>query len=135
MDIDVDVDIDMVGSVWGSSPAPAVDGGTTAVTVGQQHAPGRALLLNPPAPLPHLDLDVDVDVDIDIDADMDLVGSAWGSPPAPAVDGGTTARSVGQQHAPGSFSRCGEVWVGCGCPPPRPPGRRAPSDPLYVRGR
>ena len=106
VDFDVDVDIDMVGSKWGSSPAPAVDGGTTAVTVGQQHAPGRAgsFLLNPPAPLPHLDLDVDVDMDVDmdvdIDADMDVVGSTWGSPPAPAVVGGTTAMmsTVGQQH-------------------------------------
>ena len=100
VDIDVDMDIDMVGSLWGSFPAPAVDGGTTAVTVGQQHAPGRArsFLLNPPAPPPHLDLDVDVDMDIDIDADMDVVGSAWGSPPAPAVVGGTISMTVGQQH-------------------------------------
>ena len=68
-------------------------------------APSRPVLsLNPPAPLPHLDLDVDVDMDVDmdvdIDADMDVVGSTWGSPPAPAVVGGTTAMvsTVGQQH-------------------------------------
>ena len=96
VDIDVDVAIDMVGSLWGSSPAPAVDGGTTTVTVGQQHAPGRALLSpQPPAPLPHLDLDVDVDMDMDIDVDMEVVRSAWGSPPAHAVVGGTTASDSG----------------------------------------
>ena len=86
--------------------APVVSG-TTAMTVvdQQQYAPGSFSLfhlLNPP-PVAHLDMDVDVDVDIDIDADMDVVGSAWGSPPAPAVVGGTTAMTVGQQYAPGSF--------------------------------
>ena len=61
----------------------------------------RALsfLLNPPAPPPHLDLDVDVYMDLDVDVDMDVVDSAWGSPPAPAVVGGTTAMTVGQQYA------------------------------------
>jgi len=97
-------------------------------------APSRPVLsLNPPAPLPHLDLDVDVDVDIDIDADMDVVGSAWGSPPAPAVVGGTTAMTVGQQYA--RFLLPVGGGVGGVRLPPRPLGRRAPSDPLHLRGR
>ena len=74
----------------------------------------RSFLLNPPpAPLPQLDLDVDVDMDMDIDVDMEVVRSAWGSPPAHAVVGGTTAVTVGQQYVPGSFSssRWCDIWV------------------------
>ena len=106
LDTDIDMDVDVVGSAWGSRPG------------GQWHHSYDSCgpttirawffllhLLNPPAPVAHLDMDVDVDVDvdIDIDADMDVVGSAWGSPSAPAVVGGTTAMTVGQQYAPGSF--------------------------------
>ena len=60
-------------------------------------------------------VDLDVDVDVDFDMDMDMVGSLWGSSPAPAVDGGTTAVTVGQKHAPCPFSstprHLRHIWI------------------------
>ena len=130
--------------MWGSSPGPEMDGGTTAVTVGQKHAPG------PFSSTPRHLLHIWIWTWTSAWTWMLMWTWMWwaarrAAPPAPAVTGGTTAwttamtSTVGRQQWANnpvrarSLSRqvmAGAVAV-APCPP-SPPEQWA-NDPVRAR--